>query len=150
MATTVNIQSWKRCRLILNDRVFRDWFDDPIPVVIPEITFFDIARPMSGGMYVMATEVTGGPVELKLQSHSEDAQFLSRIFAEQTQGNYREWNGTFGDPSVGWKTNLIGGVLQSCLAGAMPNQPFVARFEFLKTIPDMDGATFAPTPIIAQ
>ncbi len=133
--------------LILNGVRITGFSDDDPPVELPDIELAEETFGQDGTMYVRGTAKQGGEVMVKLLPTSPQTKWLMRKHAEIQSGARVEWEGTYGDPTLNYKTLLRGGVLKSAPPGISPGKNAEFTFVFEQLIPQFDSARFAAAPV---
>lgn len=132
--------------LILNGHRVEGYADESPPVELETVMLAEVKRGKDGTMYSMGTGSRGASITVKLLPTSRSSAFFLRAHARIQQGAVIEWKGSYGDPELGFSTNLRGGVMTECPPGVTPDATVEIKFEFEECIPDFDGARFAPAP----
>jgi len=133
-------------KLVLNGHVVQGFSEDDPPVEFDAVTLAEITRGRDGTMYSMSTGMRGTAMTVKLLPTAPSVPFFMRAHAQIQQGTVIDWSGSYGDSALGASCTMTGGVMVECPPAISPGKTFEVKFEFEQTIPDFDGADFAPSP----
>ena len=138
--------SHRRTILIINGNRVTALADDDPPVMFEKIPLTEVKWGPDGTMYVHGTARKGGPVTIKVFPTSKFAQDCLRYHARIQADEVLDFEGSYGDPTLGFSCLLRGGKMTECPPAIVPNQTFEVDFVFEEIIPSADGSTVAPPP----
>ena len=144
--TTPNQLSHRHQVLIINGEYVTGLADDDNPVELPVTQLVEEKFGKDGTLYVVATNVRGGEVKIKLQPTSQQTKTWLRDHARIQQGERINYTGSYGDSDLGYNTRLEGGFLKMAPHGISPNVNAEFTFIFEELIPEFDNAAFRPSP----
>ena len=144
-----NTLGWKNINFILNGHRVAGYADESPPVEMPIIEIETVVWGKDGTMMTNSTGRQGGEVKVKLLGTSTTTKFLMREWARiQRTGETVNWEGTYGDTLLNYRSLLRGGRLTMAPVTVSPEVTAEFTFVFEQIIPQFDTARFVTEPLV--
>ena len=138
--------SHRRTVLRVNDEEVTGYPEDEAPIEIESQPLVRYTFGSDGTLFLEDTALQGGEVTIKL---GQSSPFIPKMVSYDTRikrNEVIEFKLSYGDPTIGYSVNCMGGALLECDTITMPGGTFEAKFIFEQIIGDFDGVTFNPPP----